>query len=688
MAPLTPAARAKLLEDGVLALQEGRAQDAYACYQQLTGADGQDAEALNGLVVALLSLNRSAEALAAARKLTSLAPQVPLFQGTLGQALAASGEFAAAVQPLTLAVNAEPALFPLLGVLAHCLDQAGRPADAVQALDRLIALDPDDMAARNDRAVLLEGLGRASLAEVAYRDILARPGQHPEAAYNLGNLLTRLNRPRDALALFDSALAIRPQWASAWHNRGIAQSAVGALTGAADSYRQAIACDSQFVEPLTGLAAVLRDLGDTPAAMDLCARAEQLAPERPDVAGRGLFTANYHPDWDGERLADEYRRFNARFVQPLAQQSAPPVPSPFGGRRLRLAYFSPDFRQTSMAAYIRPLLDHHDRARFELFAYHLSSAEDAVTQELAAGFDHFSQVAHLDDAALAARIRQDGIDILIDLAGHANGGRPLALARRPAPVMLSLHGLGATTGISVLDGYITDAIMSPDGAETAFVEPVRRLGLTAACWRPPVKLPVDLNSAPSAPGPVFCSMSRTARLNRRVLSLWGQILRALPEARLRLDQLPFTDPPTAQAFRDLAVSCGVPADRLDLTYQSPAWLGYGQSDIALDPFPHNGGVTTLEALWMGLPVITLAARPPLGRISASFLTAIGRQDLIAASEEQYLETAIRLGQDVQAVRAGRAALHEAMAKSPLRDEAGFTASLERLCLDILAAKFP
>ncbi len=350
------------------------------------------------------------------------------------------------------------------------------------------------------------------------------------------------------------------------------------------------------------------------------------------------------------------------------------------GRRLRVGYVSPDFRHHAVAFFAEPLLAAHDRAQVSLHCYSETPTPDATTARFRALADGFVATVGMSDAALAERIRADGIDVLVDLAGHTGGNRLLAFARRPAPVMLeTMLGLGTSAGLSAMDGFIADDRLVPATADAWFQGRAIRLPRIPLAYRPPDGMP------PPAPPPApivghvtFGHFGRTVRLNERVIACWARILHAVPGARLALNSAPFAEASARADFQARFAAHGIATERLDLVFTAPqpaTWDAYGRIDVALDPFPHNAGTTTMEALWQGVPVVTLAGRPGVGRIGACLLHAVGLDGWVAEDEDGYVALAVRAAREAGSLRAG---LRARVAASPLLDAAGLAREMERV----------
>jgi tetratricopeptide (TPR) repeat protein len=576
--------------------------------------------------------------------------------------------------------------------------RAGR-LDAARALyDGILAADPDDV-----NALALAGqidLNRADYPAALAKFVRARTREPSfvDAWMNEGSALRALGLPAEALVAFERAAALAPDHALVACNRGLAKLDLGDADGAvADIARADAAMPGQILiqsnlamalkaanRPHAALAlfeaigspgnaaAVRQDLLDHAGARVGYAIAISAEPGRADIESNRLFAANYDPDATPAQIKALYAAWGARQARPFAPHANGRDPD----RRLRVGLVSADFRRHSVRHFLWPLLANFPKDEAELVAYaNFAGDGDEWTARYRPRFDLWRGCSHLDDDALAAAIRADAIDVLVDLSGHTQGNRLGAFARKPAPVQVTWLGYGGTTGLSAIDWYVGDPRLVPDGAEDAFVERVWRLPRTAFVYAPQDPMP-DVAPLPMlATGyPTFGGFSRTVRYNERCFRLWARLLAAIPDARLVLNALVFGEDATAALFRRRFAEWGGDASRLELIATSPqpaTWEAYGRLDVALDAFPHNAGATTFEASWMGVPTISLRDRPPLGRFGDSILGACGLGDWVVDDEDAYIERARAAVADPRALANLRATLRDRIKNSALGDEAGY-----------------
>jgi predicted O-linked N-acetylglucosamine transferase (SPINDLY family) len=347
-------------------------------------------------------------------------------------------------------------------------------------------------------------------------------------------------------------------------------------------------------------------------------------------------------------------------------------------RKLKVGYVSPDFRKHATRHFILPLLENHDHNAFEIFAYaNLLEKADSFTDKYESLVDHWCDVTSLTSDTFARKIYDDQIDILLDLAGHTHGNRLLTFARRPAPIQVTWLGFGYTTGVRAIDYILMDEHCAPPGSEALFAETPWRLETTPFAFRPASDMGVPgVTPAVSTGSVTFVSLSRSIRLNARVVAVWSEILKRVPKSRLVIDSRSFKIQETRHALTESFAAHGIASDRLSIGYHTPPWDVLRSADITLDCFPHNSGTTLFESLYMGLPYITLAGRPSVGRLGSSILHGLGHPEWVAHSEADYIDKAVALASDLDRLAFLRASLRDEMERSPLMDEHGFARRVE------------
>ena len=463
----------------------------------------------------------------------------------------------------------------------------------------------------------------------------------------------------------------------------------GKLEDALKLYRACMQADPSSLDACLGAAGVLVDLCSIDEAVAMYTRARQLAPASGAVFSASLFYEHYLAPVDPARLFDLHRTYGAMMQKawPHPPGDYPQEPDP--ERRLRIGYVSPNLSRHSVGYFIEPVIRCHDRRRFEVFCYYNHALSDDATRRMREAADGWRDVAGCDDESIARMVRDDRIDILFDLAGHSKGNRLGAFACRPAPLQMTWLGYPDTTGLAAVDFRITDRTADPaPAAEQRHTETLLRIDDCFLCYQPPVDAPPVQPREPST-AVVFSSFNNIAKVNAVTIRLWGRILAGVPGSRLALKSSSLNFPDTVDRLLDALECGGVDPARVDLR----GWIGerqqhldaYSHIDIALDTFPYNGTTTTCEALWMGVPVVTLAGEVHMSRVGASLLHSAGLDQLIALDEAEYVRIAIELAHDAARRQSLRAELRSRLAASPLLDHAGFTRKLEAHCRQVWRA---
>ena len=561
------------------------------------------------------------------------------------------------------------------------------------------------------QALAMSQQGRLKPAIAALERLTKKRGAPPDAYHFLGMLQSRDGRLEQALFNLERASKMapgRPQFAS---NHAGVLTAAGRMEEAFEHYRTALAADETYAPARVGLAGVLTNLGHLAEAEREAREARRLAPDNPEAAanlgsclilvGRAheavdalrtaigtlgpsvtlntLLTAamNYDTATTPEHLLEAHRTLG-RLHGVAARRFAgdlPPLKTPGSNAGpLRVGYLSADFRDHPVAMFIEPALTSDEQV--EVFCYDVTPKRDAWSDRLRAHRVTWREAAELNDAELVRMARNDGIDVLVELSGHSTGNRQTALAARMAPVQVSMLGYPATTGNPAIDARFVDGRSDLAGAEAHCTEQLVRLAPCAWCFSEPDHAPqVGPLPAIERSSISFGSFNNLAKTTPEVLDVWARLLARLPGSRLVLKNGAFIDEPTRERIVGELVARGVEAERLEMlapTDDTTSHMtAYAHLDIALDTFPYAGTTTTCEALWMGVPVITLAGRLHAGRVGVSLLSAVGMEDCIASDTERYIEIAVALACDIEKLAAHRASLRARMKASPLMNQSAF-----------------
>ncbi|HZD92109.1 MAG TPA: tetratricopeptide repeat protein, partial [Pseudolabrys sp.] len=620
--------------------------DAVAAYRAAIAARPGFAAAYGNLGIALRTQDALEDAAAAFRQAATLMPDNAEAHVNLGAALAALGQH----------------------------------DEAAAAYRDAVRRRPDLATAHYDLGTVLEALGRPGEAAAAYRAALAADPRLVEARSNLGNILNAQGHRGAALACLREALALDPARPAMHYNLGNALKDAGALDEAVTAYRAAIKLKPDHADAHGNLAIVFMEQGRIEEADAAFRRALDLAPGNAHIRSNWLFCQNYRTDIAADAAFVMHRTFEAQHGRPAAHAVHGHDRTP--GRRLKIGYVSPDFRTHSVAYFVEPLLAAHDRQAVEVTCYADVAKPDQVTARLQTLADRWVPASGLSDDELAARIRQDRIDILVDCAGHTAHNRLQVLARQPAPVQVNWLGYPNTTGLNAIGYRLVDVVTDPAGAaDEVASERLIRLPGGFLCYAGAADAPEPVPPPCLMRGHVtFGSFNNPAKLSPATLDAWGALLARVPDARLLLKGKPFADAATRALYLSRLTARGIEAERVELI----GWTGtsahhlslYARVDVALDPFPYNGTTTTCEALWMGVPVVTLRGDRHAGRVGASLLTRIGAAEWIAESAADYVARAAQLAADRQQLGALRHGLRARVAASPLCDRAAFAGNVE------------
>jgi predicted O-linked N-acetylglucosamine transferase (SPINDLY family) len=467
-----------------------------------------------------------------------------------------------------------------------------------------------------------------------------------------------------------------PQDPREWNALGLAHRERGELAEALRCFEQGAQIAPDALGLLSNAASAHRDLGDIEQALTLFRRVRALAPDSLDALSGYLFTLNLSTQLGREKIFREHLECERLLGGTPRMQ----LPARAPQERLRIGYLSPDFRYHAVSLFVEPLLRAHDRSRFEIHCYSLHPRQDGTTARLKQLSDHWADCAELSDAQIAGRIAADRIDILVDLAGHTDWNRIAVLARRPAPVLATWLGYLNTTGLRAVDYRITDRHSDPPGTTERFhTETLARLPASQWCRQRPAQA-VAVSPLPAAgTGAVrFGSFNKSSKLTPESLRLWARVLARVPGSTLLFAGV---EEQRRDGIRRVFADCGIEARRLGFAPRLPLqefFLLHNRVDIALDAFPYSGATTTLDSLWMGVPVLTLAGEPPMSRSTASLLATLEMPGWIARSADEFIELAVRHAGDLDALAATRARLRNAVEGSILMDGARFTRELEEL----------
>ena len=530
-------------------------------------------------------------------------------------------------------------------------------------------------------AAQLQQAGQIPAAKMVFELIVAADADHADALFFLGVTCHQLGQSEQGIDFMRRAIALQPNNRLYHFNFGIINAEMGDTDAAIEAYERSIQIQPT-ADACNNCAGLLLNQGRLDEALELFRRGSELNPDDIDQQSNFLYTLSYKPHPNVREIFNWHKQFGQRHERAIAPM--PPRARIDGARadqRLRIGYVSADFRQHAVAHFIEPVLAAHDSKRFEIFCYYNYPAADAVTGRFEKLTHHWRVIANRSDEDVANMIRADGIDILVDLAGHTPLNRLRVFARKPAPVQASWIGYSSTTGLTRMDYRITDTISDPIGVtDDLYTEKLVRLSDTYSCFQPLANSP-DIGALPATQSGhvTFGSFNNFIKMTPEVLQTWARILQRVPTSTLLLKYRSFE----AQKIRSLVLAAfskhGVPPARIHFLGSDDYHThlrAYHQVDIALDTFPHNGDTTTCDALWMGVPVVVNTGVNHVGLMGASRLCSVGLEDLVARDNDHYVDIACALANDVPRLEKLRATLRETMKASPLMDAPRFTRNLE------------
>ena len=718
---LTPVHR---LAEAQQLIAAGKHASAIALLQPALDDPLQRTEAHYLLAVAALMDQRLVDALVHAQTAAAQRPRDARYAFVLGRVHKAASDRSAAVVAYRRAIALNPAYAEAMVSLGIVLKDLGELDEAIAWHEKALRIDPRLAVAHANRANALalraerqaaEGVDREPDDEVldAQGRAVALDLKNPLLHKNYGVLLLQARRHAEAVAAFNEALTLAPDDVECCLRLGDALQDLGAVELEVEAYRKWLSCNPPEATVMSALAGALTRMGEAdealgwaekslalhadPRSLLQIANVLQQLRRMPEALLRSraaldagdrhsglypnvLLGTNYLHE-DPVPVFELHAEFGSRL--PVPAMPRPPWRAKQAGERLRIGYVSGDFLRHSVAYFVEALLACHDRDRFEVVCYQNNARSDQVTERLKGHGHRWIECAGLSDNALRSRIVADRIDILIDLAGHTAHSRLTMLATPCAPLQIGYLGYPTVTGVPAIDFRITDGIIDPGDMPPLTSERPLCLPQTMFCFSP------DRDAPPLAAPPAitrgvvtFGSFNNLAKVTDHTLALWAAVLRAVPASRLLLKASTMAQASARADIERFMAVRGITAERLTLIARTPSTDShlavYQQVDIALDTFPYNGATTTCEALWMGVPVVSLRGHTHPSRVGASILSAIGRADWVASDDERYVVIATALAADLQGLAAWRVEARERLCAGPLLDREGFTRQFEAL----------
>jgi predicted O-linked N-acetylglucosamine transferase (SPINDLY family) len=566
----------------------------------------------------------------------------------------------------------------LLGVIAH---QQRNHTVAIELIGQAIQLQPDAARFHNNLGLALCAAGRFEEALRAHATAVRLEPKHPDLQYNYGNTLLAVDDTDAAIRAYQTALQIAPKWPVARNMLGVAYAQAGQTDDAIAAFERAIAEDPNYSDAYNNLGNAYKEQGSLDQAIAAYRKSLSINPADAEVRSNLINLLQFHPDITLADIQREQREWSRIHELPLKRSIAPHTNSREPHKRLRIGYVSADFRNHCQAFFMMPLLAHHDRGQFDIFCYSGVRRPDAFTAQLRSLAGQWRDISNMPDEQAADLIRKDQIDILVDLTQHMAYNRLPLFARKPAPVQAAWLGYPGSTGLEAMDFRITDPYLDPPGTPNQAFYSERSIRLPDAFWCYDPLSDVAVNELPALTrGHVtFGSLNNFCKVNPQVIGLWARVMQAIPGSRLLI----LTDPGshrarTLESFRqsglvdteariDFVAKCDR-REYLELCHRI---------DIILDTFPYNGHTTSLDALWMGVPVVSIAGTMPVGRAGLSLLSNLNLADeFLASNEEQFVQIARRWSEDQERLRTLRRSLRARLKSSALMDAARFAKNME------------
>jgi predicted O-linked N-acetylglucosamine transferase (SPINDLY family) len=650
-------------------------------------APGPDLAALLGAGDAAYQAGERARARQQFARALEIDPRNAHAQYMLGVLALQEGDARGCVAAVRRAIELAPERAEYRFSLGNVHASAGHTAEAIDCYRDAVRLNPQAQDWRNELAVALARAGRLAEAAQAQHPEEAAPGAG--AFYDLASALMEREAPAAAAAAFKESIRLEPGAAASHLMLAVALRDQGMPVEAETPAREATALAPDMPEGWFMLGHILGRQARHEDAVEHYRKAIALAPDY-DAAWRCLvFAMNYSERWTPREVFEAHLESARRFPRAARAPVDPDHRRP--GHRLRIGYLSGDLRRHPVAYFLEPVLQHHDHGRFEVFCYHTGADEDDLSARLRRHADHWRTAGPLSPDDLEGTLRADRLDLLVELSGHSDGHRLAVVARRVAPVQVSYLGYPNTTGLEAVDYRITDAQADPpEESDALHTERLVRLPETFLCYAPPFAGEVAARPPVHSRGHVtFGSFNNFAKLSASNIALWARVLDAVPGATLLIKTAGLQDPGLRKLTLERFRAAGIDSSRLELaapTDSIEAHLrSYDRVDIALDSFPYHGTTTTMDALWMGVPVITLRGDRHAARVSASILHTLGLEEMVAVSAQDYVQIARRLALDVHTLQTLRRTLRQRLQASPLMDGARFTRHLEEAYLQMWQA---
>ena len=666
------------LEAGGLLHQAGRLGEAEAIYRGILALDANHFGALFLLGTLSVQTGKPDVAIDLLRRAIELNPNYAEAHYNLGSVLQARGQNDEAIVAFRRAIVIKPAFPDTHNNLGIAFNEMGRLDEAIACYREAIRLRPEYVEAHYNLGIPLQKKGEVDAAIASYRFALKLKPDHALAHSNLGNALAEQGRFNEAIASYRQAIGFKPDYAPAHYNLGNALQNQGQWDEAISAYQQAITCQPDYPEAFNNLGNALKATGQLDEALAAFRQAMSLKPDFVEAHDNLLMTILYHPDFDQRMIRTELDYWNEQHATPARKLISPHTNRRDAERRLRIGYVSGDFGLHVVGRNLLPLFRKHDHKKFEIFCYSNIPRPDGLTRQFRQLADAWRDITKFADSQAADLIRRDEIDILVDLSLHTAGNRLGVFARKAAPVQVTSAGYPGSTGSETIDYRLTDPHLDPVATDDSiYSEKSVRLQNSFWCYEALVD-EIEINAPPaeSRGFATFGCLNNFCKINVQVLQLWARVLRAVSDSHLLLMA---PEGNSRKRISERLAAEGIEADRIEFAPKQSRveyLRSYNRIDIGLDTFPYNGHTTSLDALWMGVPVITLVGRTVVGRAGFSQLTNLNLRECIASTPEEYVRIAAAMAGDISQLAGLRRALRGRMQASPLMDAAGFARNIE------------
>ena len=658
----------------------GRIPEAIECYRQALKLNGRQPEFHNALGTLLQSQGDLPAAIACYRQATGLNSNYFAPWYNQGLAHQQRGEFDEAAHAFGEAVRIEPGHFEATIAWAGMLQAGGHTEQALAQFNKLAISHPDSPQVECAIGAGHQAMGNHTAAMACYLKAVELSPNFAEPHYNLGTLLQSAGNDADAARAYKRATELQPRLGPAWSNLANALVGLTLPDEAAEAARKAQELQPRSHSVMGNLAAALQLQGDMHGAIAAYRAAVELHPGDFPNHSNLLYTLNFSPDIQPQSLYEEHLRWARQHAESLTAAASPHTRAREPEKRLRVGYVSAHFKTHAVAFFLEPLIAGHDRAQVELFCYSDVLQPDEATAQFQTLADAWRDVAGLTDDEVAAMIRADQIDILVDAAGHIGGNRLLVFARKPAPVQVTYLGYQNTTGMTAMDYRLTDAHADPPGTtDRYYTEKLVRLPEAFFVFKPSADAPpVGTLPAERNGFVTFGSLNNIPKLTPQNFRIWGAVLARVPNSRLTV--LGYERGVFEREVRAMLAREGIDGNRVQVVGKRPRrdYLElHNEIDLALDSFPFNGHTTVCDALWMGVPSIMLEGDCYASRFGGSTLLGVGLGELIARSDGDYVELAVTLAENRERLGELRRTLRDRFAASPLVDARRFATQVEQ-----------